>query len=73
MRSRGDESLDDGDRLLETVEVGRLRPGQTRRETLRVGVDGSAAGLFAIAVLDATDRVFEVNEDNDVVVSPPIR
>jgi hypothetical protein len=67
-----DEVLDEGDVLLQEVRVGRRRPQQSRTERLHANVTGDAGGLFVIAVVDATDVVVEINEANNVVVSPPI-
>ncbi len=67
-----DEILDPDDVLLDEVLLRQLRPGKTWKQGLNVIVDGDASGKFVIAVLDATNQVAEVNEDNNIVVSPPI-
>jgi hypothetical protein len=67
-----DAVLNAGDVLLQEVKVGHLRPGQRRTKKLLTTVPEDARGLVVIAVLDATDVVAEVNEANNLVVSPPI-
>ena len=67
-----DETLDPDDLLLDEVLVRELRAGKKTWKYLNVIVEGDASGLFVIAVLDATNEVAEVNEDNNIVVSPQI-
>jgi hypothetical protein len=67
-----DQTLDDGDLLLASVAVQGLRPGKSHREKLDVTAAESHTGGFVIAVLDATNAVQELNEANNVVVSPSI-
>ncbi|MBI3304195.1 MAG: hypothetical protein HYZ72_19190, partial [Deltaproteobacteria bacterium] len=58
----GDEpvgALGSGVEVLVPLDI-RLRPGE------------SASGQFVIAVVDADNDVPEANEENNVVVSPPI-
>ena len=70
-----DDQLDEGDVFLTNVDIPVLEPGET--EVLRLNVKVSdfeeLSDLQAIAVLDAGDVVTEVNEENNIVVSDPVR
>lgn len=70
-----DEVLDDEDAFLGLVDVPPLAPGEIRRlglRGLRARDQGDISGKFVIAVLDFYDLIAEVNEDNNIVVSPPL-
>ena len=69
-----DETLGPGDQFFAELGIGPLEPGEQTilRFNERVpGID-DLSGLFVIAVLDYTNIVPEVNEANNVVVSPPL-
>ncbi len=70
-----DEQLDGNDIFLTTKNVRRLAAGGGERvielDVRLRGVD-DLTSQFVIAVLDYLDTVPEVNEDNNVVVSPPL-
>lgn len=65
----GDRRLGRRDRLLRAVSLSRLRAGATRTVRFRRVLKGDASGRFLIARLDATDKVKEANERDNVVVS----
>ncbi len=69
-----DETLDESDTLLRERTVKPLAPQESVRLKLQVRLapGQDASGDVVIAVLDATDRVPEQNEDNNEVVSPTI-
>jgi len=69
-----DATWDGGDALVQEVPVGFLRPGQARDLSfaLVIPADQNVSGKYGLAVVDATDRVAEVNETNNVAVSAPI-
>ena len=67
-----DPVLGRGAGFLAQLIVGELKPGQTRRVRFHRFVQGSAAGRFVIAVLDATNLVPELDEANNKVVFGPI-
>jgi hypothetical protein len=70
-----DETLDEFDTLLQEETVRLLAPEQSVKVKLNVRLaEGlNAQGSFVIAVVDATNVVPEVNEENNIVVSPPIQ
>jgi trimeric autotransporter adhesin len=70
-----DETLDEGDSLLKEVKIGPLAAGETEEVDLHVKLPKgqNASGQFVIAVLDATNVVPEANEENNIVVSPPVQ
>lgn len=69
-----DEVLDAGDTFLTTRKVRALDAGQEREVEWKVKLRGveDVFGAFVIAVVDYLDDVPEVNEENNVVVSPPL-
>jgi len=63
-----DDTLDDGDTLLDTESHGRLDAGETKTEDLKISAD-VISGLgdgFIFAVIDDEDEVTEINENNNV-------
>ncbi len=66
--------LDETDTFLTTEKVRALDAGEERVVKLKVKLPGvdDLAGAIVIAVLDHLDNVPEVNEANNVVVSPPV-
>jgi uncharacterized delta-60 repeat protein len=69
-----DDVLDENDTFLTTEEVRALDPGKQRivRLNHRFAGAGNLSGRFIIAVVDYLDNVPEVNEANNIVVSPPL-
>jgi hypothetical protein len=64
--------LDARDRLVKKLRLGRLRGGTTRTVNLKRRLGRDVSGRFLIAKLDATDKVKEPNEKDNVVVSEPL-
>ncbi len=69
-----DDLLDEEDVLVQENLVDPLAPQEVREVRLgeQLPPNQDAIGQFIIAILDATDVVSEVNEENNVVVSPAI-
>ncbi|MBI3801528.1 MAG: FG-GAP repeat protein, partial [Deltaproteobacteria bacterium] len=69
-----DATLDETDPLLEEVKVRALAPQERIEVRLKIHLarEETASGSFVIAVLDATNVVSEVKEENNIVVSPQI-
>jgi Ca2+-binding RTX toxin-like protein len=69
-----DEVLDANDTFLTTEQVSALDVGKQRivRLNHKLAGAGNLFGRFVIAVVDYLDNVPEVNEENNVVVSPPL-
>jgi uncharacterized delta-60 repeat protein len=69
-----DQVLDANDTFLTTESVRALDAGKERvvRFNHKVAGAGDLSGRFIIAVVDFLDNVPEVNEENNVVVSPPL-
>ncbi len=70
-----DDILDENDTFLKTVEIEDLDGGETLDIKFRAKLDEGqdASGQFVIAVLDFLNAVPELNEDNNIVVSPPVQ
>lgn len=69
-----DNVLDGGDTFLRKVTVGTLKPGKTKSKELKdkLPTGENASGKYVIAVVDATDRIAELDETNNVLVFGPI-
>ena len=67
-----DAVFDESDVLLEEVTIGPLQAGQSRPVKVEAVVDDSVPGEHLIAVVDATDLVPEIDEQNNVLPSPPL-
>jgi hypothetical protein len=69
-----DELLDEGDVLIQETLVDPLEPQEVVEVILeeQLPPNQDAIGQFIIALLDATDVVSEINEENNVVVSSAI-
>ncbi len=68
-----DDLLDENDTFLGTMDVRALGAGGARVVGLNVRLPvADVSGAFVIAVLDYLDNVPEINEANNVVVSPPV-
>jgi hypothetical protein len=69
-----DQILDDGDRLVTSMPVKPLKPGESQVRALQATLPSSAggSGQYLIALVDAEDVVYEVSEENNIVVSSPI-
>ncbi len=69
-----DALFDATDTLLQEVAIGTLRAGRARSVNLNVRLPRgrTVTGQFVIAVVDATNRVAEINEWNNVIPFGPI-
>ncbi|MBX4334701.1 hypothetical protein K4G90_23695, partial [Mycobacterium tuberculosis] len=68
-----DKRLNRRDRRLAKRSLAALKPGGTKTIRFRHGFGRDVSGRFLIARLDATDRVEELDEKNNVVVSKRLR
>jgi uncharacterized repeat protein (TIGR01451 family) len=68
-----DSTPDPGDQLLKTAALSAIAPGASRTLSMRIRLGpGVPAGMFVIAVLDATNAVAETNEGNNAAAAGPI-
>jgi hypothetical protein len=67
-----DQNLDGEDELVKTLDLRPLRAGRTVVKRIKATLHQSVSEKVLIAVLDATNVVDELNEANNVVVSPVI-
>jgi Ca2+-binding RTX toxin-like protein len=69
-----DPIWDENDVFFNTARIGAMGSGETRTVRFHAKLrEQTATGQFVIAVLDFFDVVTELNEDNNVVVSPPLQ
>ncbi len=63
-----------GDVMVDSVQrFAELKPGESRIERIKINLKNmDARGKYLIAILDATNVVAEANEENNVIVSPPL-
>lgn len=69
-----DNVFDGGDTFLRRVTVDTLKPGKTKSKKLKykLPTGEDASGKYVIAVVDATGRIAELDETNNVLVFGPI-
>ena len=68
-----DAVLSADDIFLREVSTGKLKPGRSKKRTLKVTLWGStASGQHVIAVLDAGNSIVEHSEGNNQIVAGPL-
>ncbi len=70
-----DDTLDENDLLLNERHLKALRPSESEDLTARLKLPKGqiGTGLFVIGQLDAENDVQEGNEDNNIIVTPPLQ
>ncbi|MEW6770254.1 MAG: CARDB domain-containing protein [Bacillota bacterium] len=67
-----DERFDETDTLVKTRAISSTPPGGTKEIKFTWVTGQEVEGKYILAVIDATNRVAESNEENNVVASPAI-